>query len=177
MSSGEYAHLVATGAIEPYTASPPEMPDSSPLAVGEIRCVLVRGNGMIPDGYHLLPLPPANKSSSNRIIEPKSKRAFMAKSPEYDKWKQAIQLWLRTLRQWHEKPCRLDYIYAVPDLQRRDLDNAVSALMDAGNGVLYPDDSMVWVLHGEKRLDREIKECQLWFRITSCSTDATGESR
>jgi Holliday junction resolvase RusA-like endonuclease len=112
-------------------------------------------------GYYLLPMPPMSKSSENRI----SKRG-MYKSREYQAWANATMFWLKSLRiPFMTGRLRLHYIYVVPDLRRRDFDNAISGLLDCASGIVYKDDSQVWSGTWEKVLDREQKCCQLWFRF------------
>lgn len=56
-------------------------------------------------------------------------------------------------------------IHAVyGDARRRDLDNAVKAVLDACNGAVWDDDSMVDTIHIYRHIDRERQrtEVRIW---------------
>ena len=50
--------------------------------------------------------------------------------------------------------CRLVCTFYLPDDHRRDTDNLIKHVCDAGNGVLWVDDSLIAVKVGVKLLDR-----------------------
>jgi Holliday junction resolvase RusA-like endonuclease len=49
----------------------------------------------------------------------------------------------------------LGVIAYVPDLRRRDVDNLLKSVMDAGNGIVWADDSQVTIATVARELSRE----------------------
>ena len=115
-------------------------------------------------GYTLLPWPPRSKGGSGALMPV---RGRIVKSGEHRQWVRAVQLWMRSLR-WplRTEPFRLDWELVVPNLRARDAhDNCIGAVTDAGNGILWKDDSLAWRGEWGKSLDRTLQHPQLWFRV------------
>jgi Holliday junction resolvase RusA-like endonuclease len=73
----------------------------------------------------------------------------------------AVELMVSVYIAWPKGTRKSDAITTVPLVARPDGDNFLKMAMDAGNGVIYEDDSQVWrmtvekwrVPRGEERLD------------------------
>ncbi len=52
-------------------------------------------------------------------------------------------------------PITMDVVFYVIDKRRRDIDNLMKTVADALNKVVYKDDSLICVIHMQKRLDRD----------------------
>lgn len=117
--------------------------------------------------YHTLPVPPKSKADSNRIgVNHKTGRRYVYKADEYTQWKDAITLWLRTLRlPLLTEPFAFHAIYRMPTLRRVDWDNILSGVWDAGKDVCWKDDSLIWELRCHKVLDRTLTEPSLSFAV------------
>ncbi len=114
------------------------------------------------DGYTLLPWPPMNKSRENLVAGRR-----IIKTQKYREWKEMVAAWLAgTGLPLLPAPLLLEAVLLRPDLRRVDLDNCLSGLMDAANGVLYQDDSDIWAIRVSKEIDRSSKEPRLYFRVS-----------
>jgi Holliday junction resolvase RusA-like endonuclease len=60
----------------------------------------------------------------------------------------------------------LGVIAYVPDLRRRDVDNLLKSVMDAGNGIVWADDSQVTIATVARRLSRENPGIEIAIRRT-----------
>ena len=113
-------------------------------------------------GYHLLPWPPMNKSRENLVV---GKRII--KTQKYRDWKDMVALWLTgTGLSVMPAPLLLEAVLLRPDLRRVDLDNCLSGLMDAAEGLLYENDSDIWAIRVSKAIDRNSRVARLYFRVS-----------
>lgn len=120
-------------------------------------------------GYHCLPLPPMSKDKRKMLI-----RGRNINNPEYYEWRAAIQEWLRTLRlPLLPPPLAMRCVYVRPNRRRADNGNAVSGFEDCATGILYKDDSDLYLTRVRKIIDKRVESPQLWFKIT-CLEEGNG---
>jgi Holliday junction resolvase RusA-like endonuclease len=59
----------------------------------------------------------------------------------------------------------LDVGFWFGDRRRRDVDNCLKSIMDAGNGVLWADDSQVRRLGAGRELDAARPRAEIWVEV------------
>jgi Holliday junction resolvase RusA-like endonuclease len=78
--------------------------------------------------------------------------------PVYEAYKRLLagRMAFALPRGWHKGATyALGVIAYVPDLRRRDVDNLLKSVMDAGNGIVWADDSQVTIATVARELSRE----------------------
>ena len=64
----------------------------------------------------------------------------------------------------------LGVIAYVPDMRRRDIDNLLKSVMDAGNGIVWADDSQVTIATVARELSRESPGIEIGVRRLGAET-------
>jgi|SRR5581483_2717080 len=89
--------------------------------------------------------------STNRLFQG---RHILTREARETKEALAKEIWVA----WRQKPIfgpvAVDIIVYWPDARRRDLDNALKNLLDAGTHLLWTDDSQIEELRIRKGVDR-----------------------
>ena len=89
------------------------------------------------------------------------------KDPDDLQREQVTQVYMRKLMAEHRRggpfrgPLALACVFYMPDGTRRDIDNLLKHIMDAGNKILYNDDSQIVTVAAYRHVDRSNPRTEL----------------